>query len=80
MLRAMASRLAATAGRDGLGEVAQAATALERCASPHPDVLGVVSKVNELMELVKSAAHGTNGHARPHRETTPTNGASTLAA
>ncbi|HZN64422.1 MAG TPA: diguanylate cyclase [Tepidisphaeraceae bacterium] len=80
MLRAMASRLAATAGRDGLGEVAQVATALERCASPHPDVLDVVSKVNELMELVKSAAHGTNGHARPHRETTPMNGASTIAA
>ena len=34
MLSAMASRLAATAGRDGLGEVAQVATALEQCLAP----------------------------------------------
>jgi diguanylate cyclase (GGDEF)-like protein len=63
LLRAMAGRLVATAGRDGLGDVAKAAAELERSASSSPDVLDVVNKVNGLMELCKSAT--SPGAARP---------------
>ena len=55
LLRAMAGRLVATAGRDGLGDVAKAAAELERSAATNGDVLDVVTKVNELMELCRSA-------------------------
>ena len=55
LLRAMAGRLVATAGREGLGDVARAAAELERSAASNLDVLDVVTRVNELMELCRSA-------------------------
>jgi putative nucleotidyltransferase with HDIG domain len=53
LLRAMAGRMAATAGRDGLEGVARAATELEQSAANRPDVLEIVKKVNELMTLCR---------------------------
>ena len=61
LLRAMAGRMVATAGRDGLGDVARVASELEQSAANHPDVLQIVQKVNELMELCRSADRPTDG-------------------
>jgi putative nucleotidyltransferase with HDIG domain len=58
LLRAMAGRMVATAGQDGLGDVAKLASELERSAAEHPDVVDIVQKVNELMTLCRSAARG----------------------
>jgi diguanylate cyclase (GGDEF)-like protein/PAS domain S-box-containing protein len=55
LLRAMAGRLVATAGRDGLNDVARLAGELEQSAAHHPDLLQIVKKVNELMSLCQSA-------------------------
>ena len=54
LLRALAGRMVATAGRDGLGDVARIAGELEQSAANHPDVLQIVEKVNELMNLCRS--------------------------
>jgi diguanylate cyclase (GGDEF)-like protein/PAS domain S-box-containing protein len=56
LLRAMAGRMVATAGRDGLGKVAKVAAELEVSAANHPDVLHILRKVNQLMNLCRSAS------------------------
>jgi diguanylate cyclase (GGDEF)-like protein/putative nucleotidyltransferase with HDIG domain/PAS domain S-box-containing protein len=55
LLRAMAGRMVATAGRDGLESVAKVAADLEQSAAHHPDVLQMLRKVNELMNLCRAA-------------------------
>jgi diguanylate cyclase (GGDEF)-like protein/PAS domain S-box-containing protein len=55
LLRAMAGRMAATAGRDGLADVGRAASELEQSVGEHPHILDIVRQVNELMGLCKSA-------------------------
>jgi diguanylate cyclase (GGDEF)-like protein/putative nucleotidyltransferase with HDIG domain/PAS domain S-box-containing protein len=56
LLRAMAGRMVATAGRDGLENVARAAADLEKSAATHPDVLDMLQQVNELLQLCRSAS------------------------
>ena len=58
LLRAMAGRMVATAGHDGLDDIARAAAELERSAGTHPDLLGILKQVNELMQLCRSAHDG----------------------
>ena len=55
LLRAMAGRMVATAGQDGLEKVARVASDLERSAGEHPDLLDILRQVNELMRLCQSA-------------------------
>ena len=65
LLRAMACRMAATAGRDGLEGVARAATELEQSAANHPDVLEIVKKVNELMSLCRPGEDAESRDSEP---------------
>jgi hypothetical protein len=70
LLRAMAGRMVATAGQDGLGDVARVASELERSAGDHPDLVDMVGKVNELMEMCRSVARPDDqpaGEVDPHR-------------
>jgi hypothetical protein len=76
LLRAMAGRLVATAGRDGLGDVAKAAAELERSAASNLDVLDVVKKVNELMELCREAEAPPPKQKAPEGRKTVAHGAS----
>jgi diguanylate cyclase (GGDEF)-like protein/PAS domain S-box-containing protein/putative nucleotidyltransferase with HDIG domain len=69
LLRAMAGRMVATAGRDGLEDVARAAADLEKSAATHPDVLDMLQKVNELVQICRSA--GTSVGAMPDAEAAP---------
>jgi hypothetical protein len=67
LLKAMAGRLVATAGRDGLDDVAKAAADLEKSTGPNLDVLDVVKKMNDLVEICRSAtAEPAPGHNGSH--------------
>jgi diguanylate cyclase (GGDEF)-like protein/putative nucleotidyltransferase with HDIG domain len=63
LLRAMAGRMVATAGRDGLEDVARAAGELEKSAAIHRNMLDMLQQVNELLQLCRSA--GTPTEAAP---------------
>ena len=54
MLSAMASRIAAVAAKDGLPQIAEVATTLEKTASNQADLEGVLKLTNELLELCRS--------------------------
>jgi diguanylate cyclase (GGDEF)-like protein/putative nucleotidyltransferase with HDIG domain len=56
LVRAMAGRMAATANRDGLGDVVRAAAELEHSVATHPDLDGLIRQVNELVGLCRSVA------------------------
>jgi hypothetical protein len=56
LVRAMAGRMAATANRDGLGDVVRAAAELEHSVATHPDLDGLTRQVNELVGLCRSVA------------------------
>jgi putative nucleotidyltransferase with HDIG domain len=68
LVRAMAGRMAATANRDGLGDVVKAASELEHSVATHPDLDELTRQVNELVGLCRSvvvdeSAPRTNGHS-----------------
>jgi putative nucleotidyltransferase with HDIG domain len=54
MLTAMAGRVAAVAAKDGMSEIAEVATMLEKSASEHADLEGILRLTNELLELCRS--------------------------
>jgi hypothetical protein len=54
MLSAMASRIAAGRAKDGLPQIADVATTLEKTASNQADLEGVLKLTNELLELCRS--------------------------
>jgi hypothetical protein len=56
LLSALAGRLAASANRGGLGEVAKLASDLESAMAAEPDVIEVLSRVNQLLDLCASAS------------------------
>jgi diguanylate cyclase (GGDEF)-like protein/putative nucleotidyltransferase with HDIG domain len=55
LVAALAGRLSASASHDGLGDVAKLAHELEESATLHPDLVEVVGKMNELMDVCRSA-------------------------
>jgi hypothetical protein len=54
MLSAMAQHIAAVAQKDGLTEIANVATTLERSSSGVADLESVLTLTNELLELCRS--------------------------
>jgi hypothetical protein len=54
MLSAMASRVAAVAAKDGMPQIAEVATTLEKTASTQSDLEGVLKLTSELLELCRS--------------------------
>ncbi|MEA2734516.1 MAG: hypothetical protein QOE14_967, partial [Humisphaera sp.] len=54
MLTAMAGRVAAVANKEGLPEIAQVATTLEKQAANHQDLEGILKLTNELLSLCRS--------------------------
>jgi putative nucleotidyltransferase with HDIG domain len=54
MLSAMASRISAVASKDGLPQIAEVASTLEKTASNQADLEGVLRLTNELLELCRS--------------------------
>src|SRR4051812_41586600 len=56
LVRAMAGRMVATAGHDGLGDVVKAASELEQSVAKHPDLDELTRQVNELVSLCQSVA------------------------
>jgi hypothetical protein len=72
MLTAMAGHIAAVAAKDGLGQIAQVATSLQKSAGEHADLEGILKLTNELLELARSpqsldASHlgGSRGNPPP---------------
>jgi diguanylate cyclase (GGDEF)-like protein/putative nucleotidyltransferase with HDIG domain len=55
LVAALAGRLSASASYDGLGDVARLAHELEESATMHPDLVEVVSKMNDLIATCRSA-------------------------
>src|SRR5439155_21759284 len=54
MLTAMAGHIAAVASKDGLPQIAQVATSLQKSASEQTDLEPILKLTNELLELVRS--------------------------
>jgi hypothetical protein len=61
LLSALAGRLAASANRGGFGDVAKLASDLESVMAGEPDVIEVLSRVNQLMDLCASASPASKG-------------------
>lgn len=53
-LSAMAGRLATTATKDGVAEIAELALELEKCTQGEPDLMDTVALTTELLELCRS--------------------------
>jgi hypothetical protein len=54
MLTAMAGHIAAVAAKDGMPQIAQVATSLQKCGGADADLEGILKLTNELLELARS--------------------------
>ena len=77
MLTAMAGHIAAVASKDGLPQIAQVATSLQKSASEQTDLEPILKLTNELLELARSPQvldASQLGSARWHANASPSSG------
>jgi hypothetical protein len=68
LLTAMAGHIAAVASKDGLPQIAQVATSLQKSAHDQTDLEGILKLTNELLELARSPQSIDASHIAPRRK------------